>query len=405
MDRKRKLKETGRRFHLTGDGSSAASSMSKVNGFENGGFIPRSPCCRRMPILLAALCGLVTAVTGCTSVGQPAITYSRDRVFSLRGQTPELMTKASTWAQDRLKYKQDVRKIVDRAIQQYMDGKLVAARASLRSARRIDPYDVFTYEMEANIALDLGDRKGYIDSLQAVLAANPQSARIQNSVGKLLVEFPTVAGADPFTSSLLTPLHRAVELEPRNARYARDLAATYLSRGDSVRAAKVLTDAIQRNPIDESLALALARLHESTGDFKSAARYYDVTIKRDPENSRWWRQRAVCSYQIGDFQHAYDDYQHCIDDAEFDVSLVDLVEFGDACMWLGDFEQAQKTFDELIRRDEHRSKDLEVLRGICALQRGEEDRAKGIIHSALDHWPDDNDLTDVLALCSTFEIE
>ena len=81
------------------------------------------------------------------------------------------------------------------------------------------------------------------------------------------------------------------------------------------------------------------------------------------------------------------------------------IEYGDACLRLKRYDQAQTIFDEISAGSSKGLKEVELLRGLCALYRGQTTHAKGILNTALTHWPQDEDLMQVLELCSTTESE
>ena len=148
---------------------------------------------------------------------------------SLRGQEPDLTAQATEPSIQNPK----AQALIERAAEQYREGNLKQARKSLHAARQVDPYHVSTYEYEANIALDMGDQQGYLAALESVLSANPRSARLQNSTGKILVENgrPEIG---------LRALRRAVELAPRDSYYIQDLTAAYLRHRDAAAAAELM---------------------------------------------------------------------------------------------------------------------------------------------------------------------
>ena len=68
----------------------------------------------------------------------------------------------------------------------------------------------------------------------------------------------------------------------------------------------------------------------------------------------------------------------------------------DAATW----QRAQQIFDEVARHSSRPSRQIQLLRGLCALKRGKKTEAKGIVTAALKHWPDDENLKLILAQCT-----
>lgn len=337
---------------------------------------------------VVVLAGPLFAMTGCAALGPSAREARPDP--PTRAPTPQTANSSG------LPYHPKAQTLVVRAIQDYRDGKLEEARTSLRSAREIDPYFVLTYELEADVALDTGDTQGYGSALQAALAANPQCARLQNAVGRLFV-----TGGRPEEG--LHAMERAVELAPNEARFSRDLAAAHLRNGHVEAAQQVLSDAIENSPVDDSLPLALARLHEVTGNSELAAYYYTVALKHDSTSLMIRRQRARCRYRVGDYKKACDDFAHCVADDVLNLSLGEYAEYGDACLRVKDYEVAQLVFDQISRCSECRLRHVELLRSLCALNRGRPDDALDITSRALTHWPEDEAFQQVLVLCNALQ--
>jgi tetratricopeptide (TPR) repeat protein len=336
-------------------------------------------------IVVPVLMGAAFTLAGCAEMGRSTKTVRQD--------VPSPVPIAQTLPQTGNIHHPKAHALVERAINEYRSGLLKESLASLRDARKIDPYYVLTYELEANVALDAGEKERCTEALQAALAANPGSARLQNAIGRLLV-------SESAWQTGLEALQRAILLEPRNTRYSRDLAAAHFGHGEIDEAKRTLLKAIDSNPLDDSLPLALARLCESTGYWEAAAFYYQVMLEHRPEDLMAHRQRARCLYHDGDYQTAFDEFSWCVRKNVNNLSLAEYVEFGDACLHLTNYEVGGLVFDEVSRRSQIRLRDVELLRALCALQEGEVDRANYLATQAAEYWPNDETLNDVLALCN-----
>ena len=289
--------------------------------------------------------------------------------------------------------KQDASALIQEAIEQYRNGQLKQARASLIAARRLDPRRVTTYQMEAQIAFDSGDRNGYLDALHSIVAAHPRSARMNHAAGILLVEAGRTDGG-------LAALERAVQYDPRNIQYIKDLAAAQLQQ-DPEGATELLERVVAANPRDSSLHLALANIYEVEEKWPSAVTHYDRLLTGDPNHLRWRQHRAGCLYRAGRFALAADDYAKC---DELDASLLsdtECTEWADACLQSNEFDPAEVVLNMIAGRSSVPPKELELLRGICALRRGDRSRSQDIIATALEHWPGDGELQQVLQLADT----
>ena len=284
-------------------------------------------------------------------------------------------------------------KLIVRAAREYQNGDLQGALASVLSARKIDPYLVSTYQMEAQIAHDLGDQKRYLASLNAILFANPQSGSLNNVVGKLYMQVDEIENG-------LQSLERAVKLSPHKPHYATDLAAAYVSQNKTDAAIQMLTEALQKNPQEKSLLISLAQLHESNENWKHAAMFYERAVRRNENNSFCLRQLGRCQYYLEQFKESAKSYAACLMMQDSYLYSTDYIRYGDACLRNGDYKQAQQIFDEVGRHSSRPSRQIELLRGLCALKRGEKTEAKGIVAAALNHWPDDENLKLILAQCT-----
>lgn len=268
-----------------------------------------------------------------------------------------------------------------RAFQRYRDGDVPGALTAVRRARQRDPSLSSACELEAMFTADLGDRQRQAEALYAVLAANPDSASIQHEAGQMLVH----AGLGHLG---LAAMERAVRLDPRHSEYARDVAGVYLERGEGASAARVLMEAQRANPSDASLSLSLARVHESAGHWEEALRNYTVALHAAPQNAAWRRQRARCLYRLADYARAAEEFNTCLEVDVQSLTTADRIEFGDACLRCGDLERAAWLFDE-VAKGGATTKELEALRAVCALRRGQTAEANQVLAAARQRWPED----------------
>ena len=194
----------------------------------------------------------------------------------------------------------------------------------------------------------------------------------------------------------LRALRRAVKLSPHKPQFAKDIAAAYVSQKNDQAAVKVLSESVKLNPQDKSLPISLARLLESTENWKQAAYYYDRAVRKDPANHFCRRQLARCQYHLGKYQESSKTYALCLKQHQKNFVVNDYIQFGDACLQIGNYKQAESIFNFVSRRSSKPNKDVELLRSFCALKRGAPDEAKKIVITALKHWPEDENLKIVL---------
>ena len=273
-------------------------------------------------------------------------------------------------------------------MQAYQQGDIERALEAVRRARSIDPQLEAALELEALFLADLGQSAMSADALRTLLAAHPQAAHLQSRMGQMLVR----SGA---RQEGLAAMQRAVLLAPQQTTYVRDLAGVLVDLGDPQAAIRALKAGLEQNPGDEMLPVSLARLHEAAGEWEPALGYYTRALQRQPDNVAWRRQRARCLYRLQDFDRAIAEFQTCL---EYDVNslgVADKIEFGDACLRAGDLDRATWVFGE-IAASGSATKEIETLRGVCELRRGDADAAGRILTAALQRWPDDPALTMLL---------
>lgn len=284
------------------------------------------------------------------------------------------------------------REFFDHAVREHRGGNSQEARSLLQLAREIDPDFAEVYELEASIALDRGEREAHLQALRAALAAAPGSAEVQNRVGLRLFH----AGE---REQGLAALIKAVELAPNVPEYVRDLAAIHVEVGDLKVAREILTWATRHHPQEGSLAVALARVCESAEDWPAAARYFEAALSHDSDNPILLRGWARCLFLSSRYAAARDVFSALTQGDGSQLSLAEEIQYADAGMRTGDYQQAKTVLDELSSRSETRLKQVELLRGLCALRLGENDRAKAIFTGALTEWPGDAELKQAAALC------
>jgi uncharacterized protein HemY len=104
------------------------------------------------------------------------------------------------------------------------------------------------------------------------------------------------------------------------------------------------------------------------------------------------------SYYSGNYKAAFEQFAICRKNDPESLSLSEMITFGDAALRIGDLEQAQHLFDDVSAAHQHQLIHVEILRGLCAINRGQNISAKTIINTARTKWPDDPTLLQVAAL-------
>ncbi|NOX56419.1 MAG: tetratricopeptide repeat protein [Planctomycetes bacterium] len=283
----------------------------------------------------------------------------------------------------------------------YAAGEFRRAQQTLRAVLKLDPYCAEARQLQAEIALDQGDLAAYAQMLRTIIATHPDSASLLHDAASRLAIASSPAAETPSGAQTiaLEALRRATELAPQNTQYICDLASALVGQTDLDEAQKVLHKALNQRPRDRRLLLAAACLSEVTGQWDDARRYYSIALQQAPEDWRTLRARGRCAYRAGHYIQAQKDFRRCLEHAADQLSAADYVEFGDACLRLKDYALAQAAFDALSHLHPSPIREVEVLRSLCALRRGHQVQARGILTRALTYWPEDPVLEKALALC------
>lgn len=324
----------------------------------------------------AALLVSLTVFSGCSSLERivpPVFRSSADPMSEADGVVPASATVAGEVM--------DASRHVSAALTAYQSGDFEKALRETQRARGIDPQLPSACEMEALISADVGDPERQAEALLTVIASHPDDPQIQHTAGQLLVHTSHRAEG-------LAAMRAAIDRTPWNVDYVRDLAGVYVELGQTAQAIALLREGLSRNPADHSLPIALARLYESSGDWQSALRFYTVSLQNEPNQAAWRRQRARCLYQLGQYAEAAAEFQHCLETDVISLTQTDRIEFGDACLQIGDFTRAAWLFDELSQQG-LATREVEILRGVCALRQGQTDEADQILAAAQQRWPND----------------
>lgn len=227
----------------------------------------------------------------------------------------------------------------------------------------------------------------------------PESAAAHHEAGKALLELGEIDEG-------LAALRKGAALAPGELGYSLDAAAAYVTYGQPDAARVVLAEAHQNNPEDARIAVPLARICESLGAWSDAADWYATAARlaefdenADPAGqSHWRRQRARCLYRVGQYEESRRLFAASLNPEDPTVSLGELAQYGDACLRTEEYAMAQRVFDQISRRSPRISRDVELLRGLCALRRGDKELASNIASTALRHWPSDPRLKQLVEL-------
>ncbi|QDT82364.1 cellulose synthase subunit BcsC [Gimesia maris] len=334
-------------------------------------------------------CAAGLVLSGCQTVPVTSLAFLPE-AGSIQ-KTAEPHAEEAAQRQSASPYNQQANQLIHQALEHYSNGELNRAKVLLASAREIDPGHIGTFEIEAQLSYDMGDRNQFLQSLRAIRAASPDDSEKQSAIGTLFFQ----AGQ---TQEGIACLNRAIELKPHDENYALKLASFYEQAGRTEEAQKVLLKALHTTPGSRRLPIALGRICEASQQWSQASVYYAMVVNHFPENHVWRKQRARCLYYSGNFTAAFEEFSTCQKNDPESLSLAEIIAFGDAALQIGNLEKAQSLFDDLSVKYQRQLIHVEILRGLCAINRGQSTSAKNIIATARKKWPNDETLLEVAAL-------
>ncbi|WP_417386719.1 tetratricopeptide repeat protein [Gimesia sp.] len=334
-------------------------------------------------------CAAVLVCSGCSTVPVTSLAFLPEAASIQKSAEPDAGEPAHRASAS--PYHQQANKLVQQALEHYSNGELNRAKTLLASAREIDPGHIGTFEIEAQLSYDMGDRNQFLQSLRAIRAASPHDSEKQSAIGTLFFQ----AGQ---TQEGIACLKRAIELKPHDENYALKLASFYEQAGRTDEAHKVLLKALHTTPGSRRLPIALGRICEANQQWSQASVYYAMVVNHLPENHVWRKQRARCLYYSGNFTAAFEEFSTCQKNDPESLSLAEMIAFGDAALQIGNLEKAQSVFDDISVKYQRQLLHVEILRGLCAINRGQSTSAKSIIATARKKWPTDETLLEVAAL-------
>ncbi len=342
----------------------------------------------RFPHFLSAILFSTTALFCCGCQMLPVSNFLSDSTEEIDSKTADHTSEA---LQSVSPYNVQANKIVQQALDHYSKGDLNQAKILLASAREVDPGHIGIFEIEAQLSYDMGNQGQYLQSLRSIRAASPHDSEKQSAIGTLFFE----AGQ---TQEGIDCLKRAIELKPFDEDYVLKLAAFYEQTGETEDALQVLLRALQTMTRNRRLPIALGRICEANQQWKQASLYYAMVVNHFPKNYIWRKHHARCLYYSGDYPAAYEEFMICQNHDPKSLSLAEMIAFGDTALRLQKLEKAQQVFDQISTAHQQQLLHVEVLRGLCALNRGESISAKTIISKARTKWPTDPTLLQVAAL-------
>jgi predicted CXXCH cytochrome family protein len=156
-------------------------------------------------------------------------------------------------------------------------GLYADAEAEYQAALRLSPQYAPAAGDLADLYRELGREADGESVLRAALAASPQDAGLHHALGLTLVRLKR-------TDEALGELHRAAELDPRQARYAYVYAVGLHSAARVGAAIAVLKESLARHPDDRDTLMALVSFSRDGGAPNSALEYAERLARIAPQD-------------------------------------------------------------------------------------------------------------------------
>jgi predicted CXXCH cytochrome family protein len=156
-------------------------------------------------------------------------------------------------------------------------GRAVEAETEYKAALRLSPQYAPAAVNLSDLYRGIGRESDGENVLRAALAASPQDAGLHHALGLTLVRLKR-------TDEALEELHRAADLDPRQARYAYVYAVGLHSAARAGDAIAALKESLARHPDDRDTLLALVTFSRDRGDPDSALEYAERLARNAPQD-------------------------------------------------------------------------------------------------------------------------
>lgn len=176
------------------------------------------------------------------------------------------------------------------------------------------------------------NRRGEMRSQQAATLVNSGQAERAAELDK--------QAADDFATS--------VEYSPENWRHRHNYAIALAMKGEYPKAIVQLDQTIKLNPQYANARFNRGELYFETGKYQAAEQDYSAAIQLTPD-AQYYNSRAHCRFLMEEYAAALSDYNQATKlGADSAVYQADL---GDACQYLGRWEEAAKAYRAAVAAD------------------------------------------------------
>ena len=147
-----------------------------------------------------------------------------------------------------------------------------------RTALSVDPQSVPTHKVLAAIQVRTGRAKLAAETITAAMLLAPDDPDLLLSAGEIYAHLGNHAQA-------IRPLHRLIDLHPRNPPAQALLVQAYLRSGQHDRGIAELESAVRPQDRTSAEVLLLADLYDAKGDSQTADKLYQQTLHAEDQSS------------------------------------------------------------------------------------------------------------------------
>jgi Flp pilus assembly protein TadD len=170
-------------------------------------------------------------------------------------------------------------------------GLFTEAEAEFKSALRLSQQFAPAAINLADLYRQLGRDAQADETLRGAITASPLDAELHHALGLTLVR-------ERKQDEALEQLHRAVEIDPNQARYSYVYAVALNSTARHRDAIVVLKDNLGRHPGDRGTLTALVGFSRDAGDIQSALEYAEQLAQITPSDSALMKLIEILRQQV-----------------------------------------------------------------------------------------------------------
>ncbi len=258
-------------------------------------------------------------------------------------------------------------------------GNESAAISKYREAIRVKPEYVPAYQHLAHLFDNRGDGEFAMAELKSALNANPHLTDLKLDLGRLAL-------ASEKHDQALRYYQEVLSQNPSHPVALKGLATTYMSTAEQsagqgvlggsdkyVDAEIAIQRALQANPNDISLHLAMLQINQLSGKPTMAQKHLEYITQHPPRNEAEHLAQAEAFFMLGRYQESDESYRKLLSYTEKDLNKQLIL--ADTMKINGDLDMATETYQNILSRQ---PENLKAQRGVQRVHRLKEEAGKQI---------------------------